>query len=126
MAIRELLSKFFIVACNLNQKLIASDYLFKLSDNTENNYKVFENFTRECSSTLLCVMHKLGHCDEVMTLIISRHIEVREYFHHEEDDAGGYINEFHRRIINNAGVGVGKPCQNKILYFFFEKKIHYY
>ncbi|KYN14213.1 hypothetical protein ALC57_13585 [Trachymyrmex cornetzi] len=53
-------------------------------------------------------MHKLGHCDSVMTLTISRHIEVRECFNHEEDDAGGHIDEFRHRIIGNTGVGVGK------------------
>ncbi|KYN13304.1 hypothetical protein ALC57_14505 [Trachymyrmex cornetzi] len=36
-------------------------------------------------------MHKLGHCggDARLMEIISYHLEVRECFNHEEDDAGG-------------------------------------
>ena len=73
-------------------------YLTKLSDNNEKNYFVFENFVGECSSTLVCVMHKLGHCDgDVILNIIARHLEIRECFDHEEDDAGGHIADFKRR-----------------------------
>ena len=35
MELRELFTKFFIVASNLNKKLVATDYLIKLSDNDE-------------------------------------------------------------------------------------------
>jgi len=56
MSLRELLRKFFIVGCNLNGKLVTAEYLFRLSDNDEKNYKVFERFLRECSNTLLCIM----------------------------------------------------------------------
>ena len=38
MAFRKSLTKFFIVACNLNQKLVAVDYLTKLSNNEKENY----------------------------------------------------------------------------------------
>jgi len=89
MAFRELLRKFFIVGCNLNGKLIVVEYLSRLLDNDEENYKTFERFSRECS-TSLCIMHILGHCDDDETLveIISRHLEMRLYFEHKEDDAG--------------------------------------
>jgi len=102
MSLRELLRKFIIVGCNLNAKLVAAEYLAKLTDNDENNYKVFESFTGECSSTLLCIMHRLGRCgrDEALVEIIARHLEVRLCFNHEEDDAGGYIATFMRRIRN--------------------------
>jgi len=101
------LRKFIIVGYNLNAKLVAAEYLAKLTVNDENNYKVFESFTRECSSTLLCIMHSLGHCggDETLVEIISRHLEVRLYFDHEEDDAGGYIANFMRRIRNGRERG---------------------
>jgi len=99
MSFRELLRKFIIVGCNLNAKLVAAKYSSNLSDNDEKNYKVFENFSRDCSSTLLSIMHRLGHCGEDQTLIeiIARHLEVRQYFDHEEDDVGGYIASFMRR-----------------------------
>jgi len=105
MSLRELLRKFFIVGCNLNGKLVAADYLSRLSDNDEENYKVFERFSRECSNTLLCIMHRLGHCgdDEMLAEIISRHLEVRIHFEHEEDDAGGHIADFMQRIQNRRG-----------------------
>jgi len=101
MLLRELLRKFFIVSCNLNGKLGAAKYLSRLSDNDEKNYKVFERFSRECSNTLLCIMHSLGHCgdDQTLVKIISRHLEVRIYFEHE-DDARGHIADFMRRIRN--------------------------
>jgi len=70
MALRNLLSKFFIVTCNLNQKLITNDYLLELSDNSENKIIKFLKNLRE-RAPILCVMHKLGHCDEVMTRVIS-------------------------------------------------------
>jgi len=107
MLLRELLCKFFIVGCNLNAKLVAAKYLSSLSDNDEKNYKVFESFSRECSSTLLCIMHSLEHRGEDQTLveIISRHLEVRLYFDHEEDDAGGYIASFMCRIQNGREKG---------------------
>jgi len=50
MSLRELLRKFFIVGRNLNAKLVAAKYLSSLSDNDKKNYKVFESFSRECSS----------------------------------------------------------------------------
>ena len=70
-----------------------------MSDNDEKNYSIFGNFAGECSSTLLCIMHKLGHCggDARLMEIISHHLEVRECFNHEEDDVGGYIADFKRR-----------------------------
>jgi len=94
------------VSCNLNGKLVATDYLSRLS-NDEENYKVFERFSRDCSNTLLCIMHSLGHCedDEMLVKIISRHLEVRIYFEHEEDDAGGHIADFLRRIQNRRERG---------------------
>jgi len=102
MSLWEVLRKFFIVGCNLNGKLVAVEYLSRLSDNDEKNYKVFESFSREFSNTLLCIMHSLGHCGDDRTLveIISRHFEVRIYFEHEENDAGGHIANFMRRIRN--------------------------
>jgi len=107
MSLRELLRKFFIVDCNLNAKLVAAEYLSSLSDNDEKNYKVFESFSRECSSTLLCIMHSLGHCGEDQTLveIISRHLEVRLYFDHEKNDVRSYIASFMRRIRNGRERG---------------------
>jgi len=100
MELRGLLGKFFIVSSNLNKKLVAGDYLTKLSDNDEKNYSVFGKFVGECSSTLVCVMHKLGHCGDDVRLknIIARHLEIRECFAHEENDAGSHIADFKRRI----------------------------
>jgi len=110
MALRDLLKKFIIVGCNLNSKLVAAEYLSYLSDDNERNYKLFERFTRECSSTLLCVMHRLGHCgnDPRLLEIISCHLEVRQCFDHEEDDVGGYIASFLRRIENGRERGKRK------------------
>jgi len=110
MALRELIGKFIIVGCNLNSKLVAAEYLCYLSDHDEHNYKLFERFTRECSSTLLCVMHRLGHCgnDRGLMEIISRHLEVRQCFGHEEDDVGGYIASFLRRNENGRERGKRK------------------
>jgi len=107
MSLRELLRKFFIVGCNLNKKLVAAEYLSNLSDDDERNYKIFESFSRECSSTLLCIMHRLGHCgeDQALVEIIARHLEVRRCFDHEEDDAGGHINNFMSRICNGRERG---------------------
>jgi len=98
MELRGLLGKFFIVAGNLNKKIVAGDYLTKLSDNDEKNYSVFGKFIGECSSTLVCVMHKLGHCgnDVKLQKIIASHLEIRECFGHEEDDAGSHIADFKR------------------------------
>jgi len=56
--------KFFIVASNLNKKLVAANYLAKLLDNGEKNYSIFRNFVGKCSSTLGCIMHKLGYCGD--------------------------------------------------------------
>jgi len=110
MALRDLLRKFIIVGCNLNSKLVAAEYLCYLADDDEHNYKLFERFTRECSSTLLCVMHRLGHCENDPRLmeIISRHLEVRQFFDHEEDDVGGYVASFLRRIENGRERGKRK------------------
>jgi len=110
MALRELIRKFIIVGCNLNSKLVAAEYSCYLSDHDEHNYKLFERFTRECSSTLLCVMHRLGHCgnDRRLMEIISRHLEVRQCFDHEEDDVGGYIASFLRRNENGRERGKRK------------------
>jgi len=107
MSLRELLQKFIIVGCNLNSKLVAAEYLRNLSADDEKNFKLFENFSQECSSTLLCIMHSLGHCGNEQRLveIISRHLEVRQCFDHEEDDAGGYIASFLRRIENGGERG---------------------
>jgi len=109
MSLRELLRKFFIVDCNLNGKLVAAEYLSSLSDNDEKNYKVFERFSRECSNTLLCIMHSLGYDDdETLIEIISSHLEVRLYFEHRlyfEDNAGGHIAVFKRRIQNGRERG---------------------
>ena len=100
MELRELLISHFFVASNLNKKLVAGDYLTKLSDNDEKNYSVFGNFVGECSSTLVCIMHKLEHCgaDERLKNIITRHLKIRECFGHEEDDAGSHIADFKRCI----------------------------
>ena len=84
MELRGLLGKFFIVASNLNKKLVAGNYLTKLSDNDEKNYSVFGKFISECFSTLVCVMHKLGHCGDDVRLknLIARHLEIHECFGH--------------------------------------------
>jgi len=108
MALRELLRKFFIVDCNLNYiingKLVAAEYLFKLSDNNEENYKVFERFSCECSNTLLCIMHSLGHYDDDETLIDNlTYLELRIYF--EKNDAERHVAAFMRRIQNGRERG---------------------
>jgi len=106
MSLRELLRKIFIVGCNLNGKLVAADDCPRYR-NAEENYKIFERFSRECSNTLLCIMHSLGHCgdDEMLAEIISRHLEVRIHFEHKEDDAKGHIADFMQRIQNRRERG---------------------
>lgn len=94
---RAIISKFFIIACNLNRKIVKGQYFKKLSNNSENNYNLFEEFARECSNTLLCIMHGLGHCgnDARLKSIISRLVKARHgnraFF---ESDAGGHIADF--------------------------------
>ena len=80
----------------MNKKLVAADYLTKLLENGEKNYSIFGNFVDECSSTLVCIMQKLGQCDDDERLknIIACHLEIRECFDHEENDAGGHIADF--------------------------------
>jgi len=102
------LNKFlFIILPNLTcfffgKKIVISYlytwYLTKLSDHNEKN-SIFGNFVSECFSILVCIMHKLGHCggDERLKNIIARHPEIREYFGHEEVDAGSHIIDFNRR-----------------------------
>jgi len=91
MELRELLTKLFIIA-NLNKKLVAADYLTKVSDNDEKNYFIFGNFIGECSSTLVCIMHKLGHYDndERLKNIIANHLEIRKCFDHSEVDIADF------------------------------------
>ncbi|KYN14458.1 hypothetical protein ALC57_13345 [Trachymyrmex cornetzi] len=45
-------------------------------------------------------MYKLGHCggDVRLRRIISGHLEVRDFYDHEEDDVGGYIADFKQRV----------------------------
>ncbi|KYN18425.1 hypothetical protein ALC57_09255 [Trachymyrmex cornetzi] len=45
-------------------------------------------------------MYKLGHSGDDVRLrsIISGHLEVRDFHDHEEDDVGGYIADFKRRV----------------------------
>ncbi|KYN17805.1 hypothetical protein ALC57_09909 [Trachymyrmex cornetzi] len=45
-------------------------------------------------------MYKLGHCggDVRLRSIISGHLEVRDFYDHEEDDVRGYIADFKRRV----------------------------
>ncbi|XP_018374675.1 PREDICTED: uncharacterized protein LOC108768656 [Trachymyrmex cornetzi] len=45
-------------------------------------------------------MYKLGHCggDVRLRNIISGHLEVRDFYDHEEDDVGGYIADFKRHV----------------------------
>lgn len=102
-----LLRKFFITGANLNKKIDVGEYLSRLSDNPEKNYNIFEWYTRECSNTMLCIMHKLGHCggDRRLEEIISRHMIVRECFNHEEDDAGGHILDYYRRTRSGSERG---------------------
>lgn len=103
MELREIITKFFIIACNLNKKIVKGRYFKKLRNNSEKNYKLFEEFARECSSTLLCIIYKVGHCGDDVRLesIISRLVEKRRqniaYF---EDDAGDYIHDFIHRNDN--------------------------
>jgi len=76
-------------------------HLSRLLDNDEENYKIFKRFLCKCSSMLLCIIHSLGHCDDNETLVeIILRLEVRLYFEHEEDDVGGHIVDFMRRIQN--------------------------
>jgi hypothetical protein len=106
MALRETIIQFFIIACNINKKIVKGYYFKKVMNNDEDNYKLFDNFASECSSTLLCIMHRLGHCnsDRMLEEIISRHIEERRedrtFF---ENDAGGYISTFLRRNVETRG-----------------------
>jgi len=99
MALREILSNFFIVACNLNAGLKAAEYLSALSDADEKNYDVFWSFASGCSSTLLCVMTRLGHCagSEKLLGIIRELVEMRISLEHEEEDSAGYIADFLRQ-----------------------------
>lgn len=115
METRAIIAKFFIIASNLNKKIEKGRYFKKLSNNNENNYALFEEFARVCSNTLLCIMHKLGHCDNDVRLenAISRLVEARRgntaFF---ENDAGGHIADFLRRNENREEER-GKLTSNK-------------
>lgn len=100
---RAIITKFFIIACNLNKKIVKGRYFKKLSNNSENNYQLFEEFARECSNTLLCIMYKLGHCDNDVRLenVISHLVATRrESIAFFENDAGGHIADFLQRNEN--------------------------
>jgi len=54
--------------------------------------KKITKFSRDSHASvqirLLYIMHSLGHCDnETLAEIISRHLEMRICFEHEEDEA---------------------------------------
>lgn len=101
--LRDVIAKFFIVGCNLNKKIVKAHYFRKLSRDNTSNYVLFDKFASECSSTLLSVMHRLGHCNGDVTLenILRRHVETRRasntFF---ENDAGGHIADFLHRTEN--------------------------
>jgi hypothetical protein len=100
---RDVIAKFFIIACNYNYKIVKGHYFKKLSRDNATNYALFEKFVRECSSSLLCSMHSDGFCNGDVTLenIIRRLVETRHaskaYF---ENDAGGFIANFLRQAEN--------------------------
>jgi len=74
--------------------------------------KIIKFLRVSCASaqTLYCELCTVRHCGEDQTLveIISRHLEVRMYFEHEENDAGGHIANFMRRICNGRERGKKK------------------
>lgn len=99
---REKIIKFFIVASNLNRRIVKAHYFSKLErHDDETNYKLFERFANECSSTLLCLMHRLGYCNARLENIIRRLVETRrENNAFYENDAGGHIADFLRQFEN--------------------------
>jgi len=103
--VRDIIAKFFIVACNFNEKIVRGHYFNKLARDNESNYALFDKFASKCSSTLLCGMHRLGFCDGDVTLenIIRRHVVTRRANRHYESDAGGLITAFLRRPENREG-----------------------
>ena len=95
--LRDVIVKFFIIACNFDRKIAKSRYFSKLTHDNETNYALFDTFASECTSTLLCGMHKLGYCNGDVRLenIIRRHVETRRadkaFF---VNDAGSLIADF--------------------------------
>jgi len=76
MTLQELLRKFFIMGCNLNGKLVATEYLSRLSDNVEENYKIFERFSSTNAPICYCAICTSWDIDAEMLKVISRHLEV--------------------------------------------------
>jgi hypothetical protein len=95
--LRDVIIKFFIFACNINEKLVKAHYFSKLKRDDASNYALFDKFASECSNSLLCLLHSLGYCNGDVTLenIIRRHVETRRStkgFY--ENDVGGVIAAF--------------------------------
>lgn len=99
MTLRQIISKCFRLACKLNKKLVVAEYLSALSDNDEENVRIFSHFVNQYSNTLLCVMDQLGYCkrDERLISVIEEHIQMRKIFDRDEEDVGGHIAAFLRR-----------------------------
>lgn len=104
MALREILQKFFHIGCKINQKLIAAKYVSTLSDNDEENLRIFSCFINQYSNTLLYILDQLGHCgrDERLITLIKEHIQVQQEFNNVEE-VRGYIIDFLRHNGDRRG-----------------------
>lgn len=98
MALREIIKEFIIVACKVNGRQNAEEYLSALTDTDEKNYDVFWDFAITCNNTLLSVMDQLGYCarDEKLIDAIYEILTARQ-FDITKTDEGGHIAAFFRR-----------------------------
>lgn len=114
---RQIITEFFVIACNLDRSIEKRLYFRDLSYRDEANYNLFAKFATACSNTLLCMLHKLGHCggDNRLENIIRELVQKREALaarkEYYETDAGGYVNTFLQR----NGVEEGKLTINMYL-----------
>ncbi|XP_026827601.1 uncharacterized protein LOC113562383 [Ooceraea biroi] len=104
-SLAEILRKVFIIGSNLNGRIDGAKFISALSGNEKRNYSLFWRFASSCSNTLLSIMAQLGHCDgdQELLAIIEEIIGLREACNHEEEDAGGHIAGFLRRMRLDRG-----------------------
>lgn len=82
--LREIVKEFIIVACRLNGRRDADEYLSALTDRDKENYEVFRTFALRCNDTLLGIMDQLGYSehDQKLIKVIREILEWRRYYHH--------------------------------------------
>ena len=96
---RAIIARFFIIVCNQSKNIKKRDYFKNLSRDDEINYSLFERFAeKECSSTMLCLLCKMGYFEGNVRLIdiISRIVEARyaDERYYENDAVGASHNSY--------------------------------